>query len=232
MTLLSLVVMVAILLLMNSATLRLLRVYDNLICVVFLADFAVNLKHARSRRNFFIGERGWLDLLGSIPTFGFLRFTALFRLARLSRLERLNRNKIKRKLINDVVSNRSQYAVFITLNLTMVVLMVSSALVLEAESHAAGANIKTGGDALWWAVVTITTVGYGDTYPVTWFGRMVAVFVMVTGVGIIASLASILTSIISPSQSEPSTPAVSAPKQVDALDLAICLGNDGSVQSC
>src|SRR4029450_14033717 len=58
------------------------------------------------------------------------------------------------------------------------------------------ATVRTGGDALWWAVVTITTVGYGDKYPVTLGGRVTAVFVMVAGVGIIGALASILSSLL------------------------------------
>jgi voltage-gated potassium channel len=233
-TILSLVIMVAIVLPLSPATTRLLQMYDNLICVVFLADFATNLRRAPSPRSYFISERGWLDLLGSIPTFGIVRYAALFRLARLSRLARLwklTRSKNKPRLIQEVLHNRSQYAVFITLTATMVVLMVCSTLVLQAESHADDANITTGGDAVWWAIVTITTVGYGDTYPVTAFGRVVAVFVMVAGVGIIASLASILTSIISPSpasQLAPIAPSIGK----EASEPAICFGDDGSVQTC
>ena len=233
-TILSLVIMVAVILPLSPATNRLLRAYDNLICVVFLVDFTINLKRAPNPRDYFVGDRGWLDLLGSIPTFGVLRFTALFRLARLSRLARLwklTRSKHKHQMVQEVLHNRSQYAVFITLSATMVVLMVCSALVLQAESHPSDANITTGGDALWWAVVTITTVGYGDAYPVTAFGRIVAVFVMVAGVGIIASLASILTSIISPSpsQSASSTVSIVANEQPEPI---VCFADDGSVQHC
>src|SRR5690242_10801331 len=84
-TALSLLIMVLLLLPLSSATLSLLEVYDNVICAVFLVDFALNLSRSRPRRDYFVGRRGWLDLLGSIPTFGFFRLTALFRLARLSR---------------------------------------------------------------------------------------------------------------------------------------------------
>ena len=101
-------------------------------------------------------------------------------------------------MINDVVRNRSQYALFITVLSAFVVLSVSSILVVQFESRSADANITTGGDALWWAFVTITTVGYGDQYPVTTLGRAVGVFVMFAGVGIIGSLASILASFLVP----------------------------------
>jgi voltage-gated potassium channel len=200
-TILSLLVMVALLLPLSDATIQLLQVYDNLICVVFLADFAVNLARSSPRREYFIGRRGWLDLLGSIPSLGFFRFTALlrlFRLSRLARIARLLRGKNKRELIHDVVTHRGQYAAFITVLAAFIVLCVSSVLVLQFESRSPDANITTGGGALWWGVVTLTTVGYGDEYPVTTLGRITAVLVMFSGVGIIGALASILASVLVP----------------------------------
>lgn len=234
-TILSLAIMVAIVLPLDSATIRLLQVYDNLICLIFLADFAVNLKRAPTPRSYFIGDRGWLDLLGSIPTLGLLRYASLLRLARLSRLARLTkltRSKNKHQLIDDVMHNRSQYAVFITLSAAMVVMTVCSTLVLQAESRSADANITTGGDALWWAMVTITTVGYGDTFPVTTIGRIVGALVMIAGVGIIASLASILTSVISPSPSQAATPRSEERVLNSQREQPVCLGDDGGVRPC
>ncbi len=207
-TILSLAIMVLLILPLPTEVLTLLTVYDNMICVVFLADFALNMTRAGRKRDYFIGQRGWLDLLGSIPTFGVLRFTALFRLARLSRLARIGRllgGQAKEALIKDVLDNRGQYAAFITVFSAFLVLVVASVLVLEFESFAppGEANITTGGDALWWAVVTITTVGYGDTYPVTTLGRLTGVSVMFAGVGIIGALASILASILVPDDDPP-----------------------------
>ena len=69
-------------------------------------------------------------------------------------------------------------------------------LVLQFELRSPDANITTGGDALWWGLVTITTVGYGDYYPVTTLGRFTGVFVMFAGIGIIGALASILASVL------------------------------------
>jgi voltage-gated potassium channel len=200
-TVLSLIILLLLILPMNERTTELLLVYDNLICVVFLYDFAYSMRRSPSKRGYFIQGRGWLDLLGSVPSLGILRFTGLLRLARVSRLvriTRLRRYKNKHTLLEEVLQKRGQYAVFITMMSAMTVLFLCSVLVLQFESRSPQANITSGSDAVWWAIVTITTVGYGDYYPVTFPGRIVGVLVMLSGVGIIAALASVLTSIIIP----------------------------------
>jgi voltage-gated potassium channel len=216
-TVMSLAIMVLMLLPLAPAELETLRLYDNVICFVFIGDFLYNLAGSHPRSEYFVRGRGWIDLLGSIPSlglfpaFGLLR---LFRLFRLARIARLLQGQKKKELIEDILDNRSQYATFITLLLAMLVLVSSSLLVLQFESRSPDANITTGGDALWWSVVTITTVGYGDFYPVTPLGRITGVFVMFAGVGIIGALASILASLlVAPDPAkEPAetTPAVGA----------------------
>jgi voltage-gated potassium channel len=204
-TVFSLAIMVLDILPISEQTRVLVTLYDNLICLIFLFDFFLNLFTAPSKREYFIGRRGWLDLLGSIPSFGFFTLTGLFRLARLSRLARITRilrGDKRKEIVRDILHNRSQYAAFVTVLLAGMVLVVASILVLQFESRSPDANITTGGDALWWAVVTITTVGYGDRYPVTALGRITAVFVMFSGVGIIGALASILASILVPPPEE------------------------------
>jgi voltage-gated potassium channel len=76
----------------------------------------------------------------------------------------------------------------------VVALVVSSLVVLELESRAPGGNIATGRDALWWAFVTVATVGYGDLYPVTGGGRAAAVLLMLVGACLLGVLTSLLAS--------------------------------------
>ena len=216
-TIFSLLIMGLQLLPLSQALRDLLLVYDNAVCIIFLLDFAMNLVRAKPKRAYFIDQRGWLDLIGSIPTFGFFQATALFRLARLSRLARITkllRGQAGKDLVIDVLANRSQYATFITILLAGMVLSISSFIVLQVESSSPDANITRGGDALWWGLVTITTVGYGDFFPVTTIGRLTGAFVMFAGVGIIGALASILASLLvsppTPSEPEPDAGATSS----------------------
>jgi voltage-gated potassium channel len=225
-TVLSLAVMAVMLLpTLSDATYKMLGMYDNLICVIFLIDFGLNLRGASKKRDYFIGQRGWLDLLGSIPSFGVFKLGGLLRLARLSRLARilrLLRGEQKKALVKDILENRSQYALFITVLLTLLVLTVCSTLVLQFESKSPDANIHTGGDALWYALVTITTVGYGDFYPVTAAGRITAMFIMFMGVGIIGALASLLASLlVGGSPAEETAAAADAPEPAAAAALSV-----------
>jgi len=221
-TLFSLAIMAVLLLPLDDDTRDLLTLYDNVICVIFLGDFAMNLAGARPRSAYFIKQRGWLDLLGSIPSFSFIPFTALFRLARLSRLVRISKllgGKNRKALITDVLHNRGQYATFITVLAAGMVLSVASVLILQFESVDPDANIQTGGDAIWWGIVTLTTVGYGDRFPVTFLGRLTAVSVMLAGIGIIGALASILASMLV-APAEPAADTADAQPASDAAPAA------------
>jgi voltage-gated potassium channel len=109
-TILSLAIMVVMLLPVSEATMQLLSVYDDVICVIFLIDFTLNLKGAQKKSDYFIKEHGWLDLLGSIPSLGLLtiagKYIGLLRLARLSRLARITsllRGENKKTLVNDLL---------------------------------------------------------------------------------------------------------------------------------
>jgi voltage-gated potassium channel len=150
-TVLSLVIIVAMFLPLGDATIGLLQVYDNLICLIFLLDFLLTLRAAPDKSEYYMKRGGWLDLLGSIPTFGVVfRYSGLLRLARLSRLIRIARKlsrEEKAALIRDVLENRSRYAVIITALLTIFVLASASVLVLQFEIESRDANIRSGMDS-------------------------------------------------------------------------------------
>ncbi len=138
--------------------------------IVFLVDYLVRVWAAPNRRRYF--TKHLLDLV--IVALPALRPLRLMRLVILFRV--LNRKA--------AASLRGRVPLYVTVSaLTLVV--CGALAVLDAERHAAGSNINSFGDALWWAVVTVTTVGYGDHFPVTLQGRCVAAGLMIGGVALI-----------------------------------------------
>jgi len=163
---------------------------EDALCVVFLFDFFRSLRLATNKWGYFLKEGGWLDLLGSIPISAF----AIFRFARLFRIVRLLRKMTGGEFTRILTSRLAQSTLLFTLVVALILVFTISAIVLYAEQGAPNANIKTYHDAVWWAFVTITTVGYGDYYPVTTLGQSMAIILMFSGLGIIGVLSSYLAS--------------------------------------
>lgn len=173
----------------SHETSRLLDYIDDAICVVFLLDFFINFIQAENKLKFM--KLGWIDLISSIPTFGYLRAGRAFRLIRLLRILRAFRSA--KHLINYVYKNKSQGAFTTVVIIAILMIIFSSISILQVEI-APESNIKTAEDALWWAYVTVTTVGYGDKYPVTTEGRIIAVALMTVGVGLFGTFTAFLAS--------------------------------------
>jgi hypothetical protein len=183
------------------------RIIDVPITFIFLVDFAMRLRRSHPPRRYFIDQRGWLDLLGSLPA-GF----KLFRIFRVVRVIRLLRQYGPRNVIRSFIAHRADNALLVVMLLVLIVLEFGSMLVLHFEQYAPDANITTGGDALWWAFVSITTVGYGDKYPTTADGRLVAFFVLAAGVGLFGVLSGYLANFfLSPSGSDEAAAEGEAP---------------------
>ena len=165
-----------------------LNTVENTLCVVFLFDFFRSLFRAPNKWGYFLKGGGWLDLLGSIPLSAF----AIFRVARLFRIIRLLRKMTGGELQRMLTRRLAQSTLLFTLVIALFLVFTISWIVLRAEQGASNANIKTYHDAVWWAFVTITTVGYGDYYPVTGIGQSMAIILMFFGLGIIGVLSSYL----------------------------------------
>jgi voltage-gated potassium channel len=161
---------------------------EDALCAVFFLDFLRSLRRAEDKWGYVLRGGGWADLLGSIP-FGVF---AVFRLARLFRIVRAMRMMRGQGLRGLFMDRLAESTLLFTLVTAIVLIFVMGAVVAWAEHKIPSANIQTYPEALWWAVVTITTVGYGDYYPVTAVGRMAAVILMLCGLGIIGVLSSYL----------------------------------------
>jgi len=207
---LSLVNIVLYAVLRDPATQDVVRAVDVLLSMVFLIDFLVRLRRAPSRCGYFFRGFGWADLLASLP-FPQVKILRIFRLIRVSRLlRRYGVKNIGRSLIKD----RAGSALLTLLLVGVLVLEFGSLTMLAVEKNAPGANITTASDALWFVIVTMATVGYGDQFPVGKAGRELGTFIIVVGVGIFGTLTGYLANLfLAPRKDEPATDAATTPDE-------------------
>ncbi|MBP1692319.1 MAG: Ion channel, partial [Chloroflexi bacterium] len=173
---------------------------NGVLSIIFLVDFTYRLLTASSKSGYFFRQFGWADLLASL-SFPHLKILRIFRLIRVFRLLReIGRKNIAKRLVMD----RAGSALLTLLLMGILVLEFGSLAVLNAESKNPGANIKTAVDAIWYVIVTIATVGYGDRYPTTNLGRLIGSLIIFIGVGIFGTFTGYLANLfLSPAKEEP-----------------------------
>ncbi len=165
-----------------------LDIMNGLFSIIFLGDFAYRMITVPSKSQYFFRDFGWADLFASLPLpqFKILRVFRLFRVYRLM-------TKIGPKVIfNTLVKDRAGSALYVLLLMGIMVLEFGALAVLKAEKINPDANIKTAADAVWYVMVTISTVGYGDRFPTTNWGRVVGSVTIIIGVGIFGTFTGFL----------------------------------------
>jgi voltage-gated potassium channel len=161
---------------------------DDVLCVIFFGDFLYSFAIA-PRRGKYLVTWGWLDLLSSIPSLDLARWGRIARVARVTRVLRaLRASRLLTRLLHQ---QRGQSAALAAALLALFLVIGASAAILRFEDKAES-NIKTADDAVWWAFATITTVGYGDRYPVSVEGRVIAALLMTAGVGLFGAFSAAL----------------------------------------
>ncbi len=170
---------------------KILSQIDNFICIVFLIEFFYRFYKAPSKLQFL--KWGWIDLISSIPFIDFLRVGRVLRLLRLLRI--LRAFKSIKHIVEHVYKDKSKGLLSTVGIIAFLMVLFSSVTILQVET-APNSNIKTAEDALWWSYTTLTTVGYGDKYPVTTEGRLIAAILMTTGVGLCGTFAGYIASIL------------------------------------
>ena len=166
-------------------------IIDLLIWFVFVVDYGWRFFTTKRKWRFILDNI--FDLLAILPLnaiFTVFRLGRIFRLARLTKLLKLTRllriigltGKLERKISRLLRTNGLIYILYVNI---FIVLVGSSILSVVEE--------KSFSDSLWWALVTVTTVGYGDIVPVSLFAKWIAVLLMLVGIGTIGMLTSALT---------------------------------------
>jgi voltage-gated potassium channel len=168
---------------------NLINYFDNFICIIFLIEFIYKLTKSENKRQYL--KWGWIDLLSSIPNLEIFRGGRFIRIIRIIRLIRAV--KSLKEIHEKVFEKKAEGAVKSIFLIAFLLIICSSISILLFEKSGSG-NISTAGDAIWWSLTTITTVGYGDLYPVTFEGRIVAVILMFFGVGLFGTISAYFSS--------------------------------------
>lgn len=180
---------------LSPDTLRTLLVVDHVACGVFIVDVVVRWRREGWKARYW--RWGWLDLLASLPLDPAFR---VFQAARIYRVVRIVRALRRLQVVAGGNSLNEELLALPGIAALLVIFCVN--LVLEVEQAAPGSHIRDHGDAIWWALSTVTTVGYGDVYPVTHEGRVIGGFLMFIGIALFGSMSAFITSKIIRPQEE------------------------------
>jgi voltage-gated potassium channel len=163
---------------------------DFAVCILFFFDFLYTLATSANRTRYLV-TWGWIDLLSSIPAVDVLR---VGRAARILRIFRILRGVKATRVIASVVLERRAEGAFLAASLVSFLLLLLGSIAVLHFEDVPEANIKGPEDAVWWAFVTMTTVGYGDRFPVTSEGRLAGALLMVAGVGLFGTFSGFIAS--------------------------------------
>ena len=153
----------------------------------------------KGRIKFILSPIGLIDLLAILPFYlpFFVnidgRILRLLRLFRLIRIFKMGRYSTAFKMIANVL-NRRKEELLVTLTIVLLVLVLASSLMYYVEHEVQPEAFSSIPATMWWGVATLTTVGYGDVYPITSLGRILGAFIAIMGVGIFALPAGIIAS--------------------------------------
>jgi voltage-gated potassium channel len=196
-----------LLIVVDDANLRtVLFVMNGFLSVIFLADFITRLRRAPSKRRYVINEWGWADFAASLP----LPQVKILRVFRLVRVARVLRTYGMKNLFASALRDRAGSALLTMVLMGLLVIQFGSLWMLRLEQNRPGTNFEKASDALWYVIVTMSTVGYGDQFPVTNAGRILGVVIIIIGVGIFGTFTGYLANLFLSPQQEAAAEAEAA----------------------
>lgn len=158
-----------------------------------------NMSKAKARITFVTSFFGLIDLVAILPFFlPFfikidLRILRSLRLLRLLRIFKLGRHSKSMRVVGEVL-RETRHDLMVTMFVTTILLTMASVLMYNIENEAQPDKFQNIGQSLWWAIATLTTVGYGDIFPITPLGKLLSGFIALLGVGIVALPTGIISS--------------------------------------
>tara|TARA_R110002049_G_scaffold206269_1_gene376780 strand:- start:23466 stop:24176 length:711 start_codon:yes stop_codon:yes gene_type:complete len=187
---------------LKSQTRFILRVIEWFSVIVFSLEYVLRIYVADSKPKFIFSFFGIIDLLAILPfylSFGIdlrslrtLRFLRLFRILKLVRY-----NRAMNHFTSAIKTAKEEILLFIFI--TLILIYFSAVGIYYFENQAQPEHFSSIFDSLWWAIITLTTVGYGDVYPITVGGKVFTFFILMIGLGIVAIPTGIISSALTKS---------------------------------
>ena len=168
---------------------RILNIIESVITIFFTIEYIIRIRCAEKKKEYIFSFYGIIDLIAILPFFltlgsGFETIRAV-RLIRIFRILKFARQLTALKRISKAIGYAKNELIVFFLG-TIILLYLSAAGIYVFENKAQPEVFKSIFHSLWWAVATLTTVGYGDIYPITFFGRVFTFIILMIGVGIIS----------------------------------------------
>ena len=196
--LLSILNLVLAILIRNPDIEQVVTIMDTMLVIIFVIDLLRRLRVADDNRAYLTKGWGWLDAISIVPL---LRIARILRIVRVIRV--VGRMGGPEKALRAFFANKATGGLLLVVLIAIMVMEFGSLSVLWAERTSLDANITTAEDAVWYLIVTMSTVGYGDQYPVTQIGRLIGSLVIVVGVGVFGTLTGFLANVfLAPSDDE------------------------------
>lgn len=187
---------------LNSDFRSFLNVLEIITVIIFTMEYILRIIIADSKLKFIFSFYGVIDLLAVLPFYialgldlRSLRILRLFRLFRILKLIQFSKSIQRYKDV--FIKLKTELAIFGIA--TLILLYLSSVGIYYFESDAQPDNFGSIFHCLWWSVATLTTVGYGDVFPVTVGGKIFTSFIVLIGIGIIAVPTGLLASALTQS---------------------------------
>lgn len=185
---------------LNPKTKQILQGFEWFCIVVFSVEYILRFLFAKKKITYIFSFYGIIDLLAILPfylSFGVdLRSVRIFRLFRLFRIFKLVRyNKALSRFKEAALEAKEEIILFLLI--TVMLLYLSAFGIYLFEYEAQPDKFSSVFHSLWWAIATLTTVGYGDIYPITLGGKIFTFIILIIGLGIVTVPAGIVSSALS-----------------------------------
>jgi len=187
---------------LEPRTYTIINIIEVFCVLVFTLEYLLRIYVTERKLKFIFSFYGIIDLLAILPfylSFGFdlralraLRFLRLFRVFKLVRY-----NRALNHFNRAIKSSREE--IFLFLFITLILIYFSAVGIYYFENEAQPEHFASILDSLWWAIITLTTVGYGDVYPITAGGKIFTFFILLIGLGIVAIPTGIISSALTKS---------------------------------